>query len=201
MTTKKEAIAAWVLVILLIIAAFADTAAPEVPDVPEPPPVIRYAPPSSHPTTVPIHIEPTPYFALLPAPEPTPTSRYAELTTDEIETLARLVYLEARGECAEGQQAVAEVVLNRVAHPRFPDTLDGVIYQENPVQFTPALLIPGTTPTQEQYDAVTAALYGEAVLPDDVVFFSHRAEPGREVWGAIGGHVFSYIYMEGERNE
>ena len=43
------------------------------------------------------------------AVEPTPYSRYAPITVDERETLARLVWLEARGEPAEGQQAVAEV--------------------------------------------------------------------------------------------
>ncbi|MBR6391754.1 MAG: cell wall hydrolase [Eubacterium sp.] len=36
---------------------------------------------------------------------------------------------EARGESYEGQVAVGAVVLNRVAHPSFPDTISGVVYQ------------------------------------------------------------------------
>ena len=43
--------------------------------------------------------------------------------------LARLISAEARGESYTGQVAVGAVVLNRVAHPSFPDTLAGVIYQ------------------------------------------------------------------------
>lgn len=43
--------------------------------------------------------------------------------------LARLVYGEARGEPYLGQVAVAAVVLNRVAHASFPNTISGVIYQ------------------------------------------------------------------------
>lgn len=43
--------------------------------------------------------------------------------------LARCVYAEARGEPYVGQVAIAAVVLNRVKHPSFPNTISGVIYQ------------------------------------------------------------------------
>lgn len=43
--------------------------------------------------------------------------------------LAEALYFEARGETVEGQFAVAEVILNRVASKRFPDTLCGVVNQ------------------------------------------------------------------------
>jgi N-acetylmuramoyl-L-alanine amidase len=46
-----------------------------------------------------------------------------------LDLLARLVYGEARGEPYLGQVAVAAVVLNRVAHASFPNTISGVIYQ------------------------------------------------------------------------
>ena len=49
----------------------------------------------------------------------------------QIELLARLINGEARGEPYAGQVAVGAVVLNRVAHPSFPNTLEGVIYQPN----------------------------------------------------------------------
>lgn len=45
--------------------------------------------------------------------------------------LARLISAEARGEPYTGQVAVGAVVLNRVEHPSFPDTIAGVIYQKN----------------------------------------------------------------------
>ncbi len=43
--------------------------------------------------------------------------------------LARLISAEARGEPYIGQVAVGAVVLNRVGHPSFPNTISGVIYQ------------------------------------------------------------------------
>jgi spore germination cell wall hydrolase CwlJ-like protein len=43
--------------------------------------------------------------------------------------LAQAVYFEARSEPVDGQIAVAQVVLNRVANPRYPDTVCGVVFQ------------------------------------------------------------------------
>lgn len=43
--------------------------------------------------------------------------------------LSEALYFEARGESVKGQFAVAEVILNRVASPRFPSSVCGVIYQ------------------------------------------------------------------------
>lgn len=47
----------------------------------------------------------------------------------DYELLARIISAEARGETYLGQVAVGAVVLNRVEHPSFPDTLSGVVYQ------------------------------------------------------------------------
>ncbi len=51
-------------------------------------------------------------------------------TGDEnLALLARLISAEARGEPYEGQVAVGAVVLNRVDHASFPNSISGVIYQ------------------------------------------------------------------------
>lgn len=47
-----------------------------------------------------------------------------------INLLARIISAEARGEPYKGQVAVGAVVLNRMEHPSFPDTMAGVIYQQ-----------------------------------------------------------------------
>ena len=47
----------------------------------------------------------------------------------ELYLLARLISAEARGEPYVGQVAVGAVVLNRVEHPSFPNSISGVIYQ------------------------------------------------------------------------
>lgn len=57
-------------------------------------------------------------------------------TEDDEYLLACIVYCEATNQCYEGQLAVANVVLNRVKSPKWPDTIYDVIYQKN--QFTPA---------------------------------------------------------------
>ena len=58
------------------------------------------------------------------------TTQQATATrSTDLNLLARLVYGEARGEPYLGQVAVAAVVLNRVAHASFPNTVSGVIYQ------------------------------------------------------------------------
>ena len=50
-------------------------------------------------------------------------------SSSDIALLANIISAEARGEPFEGQVAVGAVVLNRVEHPSFPDTLAGVVYQ------------------------------------------------------------------------
>lgn len=51
-------------------------------------------------------------------------------TESNVYLLARIISAEARGEPYEGQVAVGAVVLNRIEHPSFPDSLSGVIYQK-----------------------------------------------------------------------
>lgn len=49
--------------------------------------------------------------------------------SSDVALLARLISAEARGEPYSGQVAVGAVVLNRMEHPSFPNTMSGVIYQ------------------------------------------------------------------------
>ena len=39
------------------------------------------------------------------------------------------IYFESRGESVKGQAAVAQVILNRVRNPAYPDTICAVVYQ------------------------------------------------------------------------
>ena len=48
----------------------------------------------------------------------------------DYDLLARIISAEARGESYIGQVAVGAVILNRIEHPSFPDTLSGVVYQK-----------------------------------------------------------------------
>lgn len=117
--------------------------------------------------------------------------RYGDLTLSDadMDLIARLVWVEAQGEPDDGQQAVAEVVLNRVYSDRFPNTVRGVIYAEN--QFRGTQYISTAKPTQTQYEAVERALYGPYILPMDVSHFA-TYPVNKDVWGTIGGHTFCY---------
>jgi spore germination cell wall hydrolase CwlJ-like protein len=46
-----------------------------------------------------------------------------------LDCLAQAVYYEARSESEDGQRAVAQVVINRVRHPAWPNSVCGVVYQ------------------------------------------------------------------------
>lgn len=56
-------------------------------------------------------------------------SSVGNYSSSDFELLARIISAEARGEEYLGQVAVGAVVLNRIEHPSFPDTLSGVVYQ------------------------------------------------------------------------
>ncbi len=47
----------------------------------------------------------------------------------ELWCLATAIYFEARGENYRGQVAVAQVVMNRIGHRLYPDTICGVVFQ------------------------------------------------------------------------
>lgn len=79
------------------------------------------------------------FMAVAAAAEPLSTWRNSaliKLHAKDVDTLARTVYGEARGEHLDGMQAVAWVIVNRAKRgpPRFPETIAGVCKQK--YQFT-----------------------------------------------------------------
>lgn len=50
-------------------------------------------------------------------------------SSNDIYLLAKVIEAEARGESYTGQVAVGAVILNRVDHSSFPDSISGVVYQ------------------------------------------------------------------------
>lgn len=122
-----------------------------------------------------------------------------KLTDEETTLLARLIYVEARGECEDGQQAIAEVVLNRITSGLFGNSLTNLINDES--QFVPRKLLKEAKPGQVQYEAIDRALYGPYVLPKEVMFYG-RVRTTDSVWGNIGAHIFCYPngYLATEQN-
>ena len=127
-------------------------------------------------------------------PEPAPEeSRYPglELTDAEIKLMADLIFMEAQSEHFEGQQAVAEVIFNRLKSGNFQSSINSIIYAKD--QFAAVKNLYLAKPTDTQYKAIERALNGPYVLPEDVVFYAKFAV-NKKIWGTIGSHIFCYSY-------
>ncbi|MGF0537099.1 cell wall hydrolase [Agrobacterium sp. ES01] len=131
----------------------------------------------------------------------------------EQQCLASGVYFEARGESVKGQAAVAQVILNRVRNPSYPDTICGVVYQNqdwrNRCQFSFACdRIKDRINSQSHWkvarDVAMAVTAGKIWL-DEVGSATHyHAVYVRPAWartmkkvGRIGLHVFYRTYGGG----
>ena len=110
--------------------------------------------------------------------------------------LARIISAEARGEPYEGQVAVGAVILNRIEHPSFPDTLSGVIFQ--PLAFS--CVDDGQIyeeVAESAYRAATDALNGwdpsgGAIYYYNPVTATSKWIRSREIVKQIGKHVFCF---------
>jgi hypothetical protein len=143
--------------------------------------------------------------AVLPRPRALPelVEAYAGVETEDFQEdcLAAAVYFEARGEPIEGQLAVAEVVLNRAASGRYPETICGVVTQPWQFSFVNATgRIPSADRSSEAWrKAVAVARIAERgasrLLARDVLWY--HAEYVAPSWGhrlarntKIGLHIF-----------
>lgn len=116
----------------------------------------------------------------------------------EVACLAENIYHEARGEPLEGREAVAHVTLNRVADPRWPDTICGVVWQ--PHQFSWTATNPPIKEPAAYERALMVAVSAITGLSDDPTggathYFDHNRVNPRwsrrlERVAVIGGHTF-----------
>ena len=117
-------------------------------------------------------------------------------SANDKQLLARAVNGEARGEPYEGQVAVAAVILNRVKHSSFPNTISGVIYQ--PGAFTAVSDGQINVPIDENstvYKACNDALNGWDPTYGCLFYYNPRTATSkwmlsRTVKLSIGNHAF-----------
>lgn len=116
--------------------------------------------------------------------------------TSDIQLLARAINGEARGEDYEGQVAVGAVILNRVKHPDFPNTIAGVIYE--PGAFTAVSDGQINHPIDESstvYKAARDAMNGWDPTNGCVYYFNPNTATNKWIWSktivkTIGKHNF-----------
>ena len=119
-----------------------------------------------------------------------------EYTNEEYQLLAKIVQVESGYESYEGQLAVANVILNRVASSDFPDTIKSVIYAGR--QFPPAHngLLDKAKPNASVLKATKDALNGKDNVEGAVYFFNPKYSTG-SYWSSltvvdtIGNHRFA----------
>ena len=117
-------------------------------------------------------------------------------TQSDTQLLARAVNGEARGEPYEGQVAVAAVILNRVNHSSFPNTIAGVIYQ--PGAFTAVsdgqINVPIAS-NSTVYKACKDAINGWDPTNGAIYYFNPNTATSKWIWSrpqilTIGQHIF-----------
>ncbi len=113
----------------------------------------------------------------------------------DVYLLAKTIYAEGRGEPYTGQVAIGAVVMNRIRHPSFPNTVSGVVYQKH--AFTAVSdgqinLTPNETAMKAARDAMNGwdptggaiYYYNPAVATSSWIF-------SRQTIATIGKHVFA----------
>ena len=115
-------------------------------------------------------------------------------SSGNLDLLARLISAEARGEPYVGQVAVGAVVLNRVDHPSFPNSISGVIYQ--PGAFSCLYDGQFDQPVAESaYRAARDAINGSDPSYGAIYYFNPATATSKWIWSRplivqIGSHRF-----------
>jgi hypothetical protein len=147
-----------------------------------------------------------------PATGGTSVGEVIAVSEKELWCLATAVYFEARGESYRGQIAVAQVVHNRVKDYRYPDTMCGVVYQNqtrrNSCQFSFACdgipeVINDQTAWAQAQEIAQKYVNGELYLPEVADATHYHATYVKPAWAPrmnkvtqIGLHVF-YKFKSG----
>lgn len=122
------------------------------------------------------------------------TNFYENYTSADYQLLARIISAEARGESYLGQVAVGAVVLNRIEHPSFPDTLSEVVYQKgafsclNDGQFYEEI-------SDSAYNAARDALGGLDPTGGAIYYYNPKKATSKWIFSrpvitVIGNHTF-----------
>ncbi len=120
---------------------------------------------------------------------------YGGFSESDMQLLATIISAEARGEPYEGQVAVGAVIMNRIAHPSFPNTLSGVIYQ--PGAFS-CLYDGGVSAAvaDSAYQAAREAVNGSDPTGGAIYYYNPAKTTNKWIWSrqviaTIGAHRFA----------
>lgn len=109
--------------------------------------------------------------------------------------LSRVIYAESGNQCLEGQMAVGNVVMNRVASPAYPDTVEAVLAQKNQFTTYKSGALAKRTPSASSVIAAKLVMDGGEVEETKGALYFNSCSSGwvsrnRECIAVIGAHKF-----------
>ena len=120
--------------------------------------------------------------------EPDPVES-VQVDYEEASLLAHLIYAEANTLGEKGMQYAGSVVLNRVKSTKFPDSVQGVIYQSGQYACVSNGSI-NEEPSDVAYEIAEELLLYGSVLPDKVVFQSEFIQGN--IYTTLGNTYYCY---------
>ncbi len=122
------------------------------------------------------------------------SSASSQTGSGDLALLAKVISAEARGEPYNGQVAVGAVILNRVAHPSFPNTIAGVVYEPGAFSCMDDGQIDQPV-ADSAYQAAQDALNGADPTGGAIYYFNPDTATSAWIWSrplltVIGSHRF-----------
>ena len=116
------------------------------------------------------------------------TEAETKYTENDFELLARVIEAEAGGESDYHKLCVGTVVMNRVDSEKYPDTIEGVIYQPGQYQCVTNSHI-NKEPSESSYEAAESILDGRRMFRSSVVYQAEFIQ-GNKVVEKVGNTYF-----------
>lgn len=110
---------------------------------------------------------------------------------EALELLARVIHCENSNE-VDGEEAcwyTGSVIVNRIKSEKYPDTLEGVIYQKGQYDCLKALY--KEEPTDIEWEVAAELLNSGSIIPDEVLYAAEFTQ-GSGTYDKIGRTIYSY---------
>ena len=158
MNSLGEHITAFMIALVLFIALYLCIA------------TLETQPEELHPDTEPIVNE---VVVMERTGTPPPELEIKEIINEkDLDLLSRLIQAEAGATWCrdELQLATGSVVLNRIKSDKYPDTMEGVIFQKDPIQYSTAEKLEKVVPTSRAIENARYLLTEGVTIPEDVIY-------------------------------
>ena len=122
---------------------------------------------------------------------------YEQLDFDELYLLSKVIEAEAGSDWLsdDWKMSVGEVVLNRVASPEFPDTVEEVVFQRGQYYSRSNAYFRTLLPSERSVDAAVRLLCGERVLGDESVVFQSNYVLGSGIFLELEDEKLGSTYL------